>query len=50
MSTKDLIKQIDEIKDKLVALQIKNEELPDKDLGEAIVGLKKVIDNIIDNY
>ena len=49
MNINDLIKQIDEIKDKLTTLQMKNENFPDKDLGNAIVRLKKVIDNILGN-
>ncbi len=44
----NLIKQIDLIKDILIAEQISLGENPDKEIGQAIYELKKVIDKILE--
>ena len=47
MPIDDLIKMIDDIKDKLISIQIKNAEAPNEELGNAIVALKELIDALM---
>ncbi|MBQ7307288.1 MAG: hypothetical protein IJW82_02060 [Clostridia bacterium] len=48
MSNEELIMKIDEIKDILIGLQMKNGEIPNKELGKSIYELKKIIDELLE--
>ena len=47
MTFDDLLKMIDEIKNRLIAVQMKNKENPNEDIGKAIYELKILIDKLL---
>lgn len=47
---KNLIKEIDLIKDKLIDMQIYLEKNPNEEIGQAIYELKKAIDILLELY